>query len=107
MSTPAENVWRFDYGDGFFTADFAVDGAKVTVIPSGGFPEGSYTFELPVAEFGAAGGKASAASITTPMPGRVVKVVSTPGADVEAGATLMIVEAMKMEVRWRLSCVCF
>lgn len=31
------------------------------------------------------------------MPGRVVKVVATPNSVVEAGATLLIVEAMKME----------
>jgi biotin carboxyl carrier protein len=36
-------------------------------------------------------------SIVTPMPGRVVKVVATPNSTVEAGATLLIVEAMKME----------
>ena len=120
----ASNKWRFDFGDGFLSADFVLDNNKVTVIPDGGFPgmfswpashllgsacshpscarvwfaEGSYTLELPVVSFGSAGGKSSAASIQTPMPGRVVKVVSTPGSTVEAGATLMIVEAMKMEV---------
>ncbi len=50
--------------------------------------------------FGAASSKGSG-TILTPMPGRVVKVNGKAGDTVEAGATLMILEAMKMEVRER------
>jgi biotin carboxyl carrier protein len=46
------------------------------------------------------GGAASAAgpiAIASPMPGRVVKVLVTPGAAVAARQGLVVVEAMKME----------
>lgn len=35
--------------------------------------------------------------IVTPMPGAVVRVLVAPGAEVEAGQVLVVVEAMKME----------
>jgi biotin carboxyl carrier protein len=46
-----------------------------------------------------AGGKGSAgkAMITSPMPGKVVKVLVTEGQEVEAGQGVIVVEAMKME----------
>lgn len=37
------------------------------------------------------------ARLTAPMPGRVVRVLSVPGADVAAGQGLVVIEAMKME----------
>ncbi len=37
------------------------------------------------------------ARVTAPMPGRVVRVLVAPGAAVEAGQALLVVEAMKME----------
>jgi 3-methylcrotonyl-CoA carboxylase alpha subunit len=45
-----------------------------------------------------AGADAEAAgSLTAPMPGRIVKVMTTPGAKVGKGEALLILEAMKME----------
>jgi len=35
--------------------------------------------------------------LTAPMPGRIVRVLSSAGADVVAGQGLMVIEAMKME----------
>jgi biotin carboxyl carrier protein len=35
--------------------------------------------------------------LTAPMPGRVVRVLEAPGADVVAGQGLVVIEAMKME----------
>ncbi len=35
--------------------------------------------------------------LTAPMPGRVVRVLEPPGADVVAGQGLFVIEAMKME----------
>lgn len=37
------------------------------------------------------------AQIVAPMPGKVVRVLVSPGAKVEAGAGLVVVEAMKMQ----------
>jgi biotin carboxyl carrier protein len=37
------------------------------------------------------------ARLTAPMPGRVVRVLEAPGADVVAGQGLVVIEAMKME----------
>jgi biotin carboxyl carrier protein len=47
---------------------------------------------------GAAGTHADgAARIVAPMPGKVVRVLVEPGAQVEAGAGIIVVEAMKMQ----------
>lgn len=35
--------------------------------------------------------------LTAPMPGKVVRVLLSPGAEVEAGAGILVVEAMKMQ----------
>jgi biotin carboxyl carrier protein len=46
------------------------------------------------------GGSAGAhgrASITAPMPGKVVRVLATAGEQVEAGQGIVVVEAMKMQ----------
>jgi biotin carboxyl carrier protein len=45
---------------------------------------------------GAAGGQ-SARTLVAPLPGRIVKVAVKPGDRVEKGATLLVIEAMKME----------
>jgi len=43
------------------------------------------------------GGAADAASVVSPMPGRVVKLLVSPGDRVVPGQGLVVVEAMKME----------
>ncbi|WP_290062824.1 acetyl-CoA carboxylase biotin carboxyl carrier protein subunit, partial [Amycolatopsis solani] len=45
------------------------------------------------------GGDASDGAVRTPMPGVVVGVACEPGARVEPGELLVVVEAMKMENR--------
>ncbi|HAF12358.1 MAG TPA: hypothetical protein DCK93_13810 [Blastocatellia bacterium] len=37
------------------------------------------------------------AQIVSPMPGKIVRVLVKPGAEVEAGAGIIVVEAMKMQ----------
>ena len=51
--------------------------------------------ELPRFPDAAAG--AAAGSLTSPMPGAVVRVLVEAGATVEAGRPLLVLEAMKME----------
>lgn len=48
---------------------------------------------------GAAGGALAAgrATVSSPMPGKVVRVLTEEGAEVEAGDALVVVEAMKMQ----------
>jgi len=45
---------------------------------------------------GAAG--RAAQSLTAPMPATVIKVLATPGAAVKKGETMVLLEAMKMEL---------
>ena len=77
------------------TYNVAVNGDKVTV--------NGKAFEVKVGAAGAAGAAAPAASsgngveVISPLPGTVVKVVVNEGDTVADGATIMIVEAMKME----------
>jgi len=40
---------------------------------------------------------ANAAQIVAPMPGKIVRVLIEQGASVEAGDSLIVVEAMKMQ----------
>jgi len=49
---------------------------------------------------GAAAGQ-SGRTLVAPLPGRIVKVAVKPGDRVEKGATLLIIEAMKMENEFR------
>lgn len=58
----------------------------------------SYQLDIVAPDFGqgAAGG---AASVVTPMPGKVIKVAVKAGDEVKEGDELLILEAMKMEVR--------
>ena len=77
------------------TFNVSVNGDKVTV--------NGKAFEVKVGAAGAAAAAPAAASsgkateVTSPLPGTVVKVVVNEGDTVADGATLMIVEAMKME----------
>jgi biotin carboxyl carrier protein len=45
----------------------------------------------------AAGHHTGAAEIVSPMPGKIVKILVQPGAEIEAGAGVIVVEAMKMQ----------
>jgi len=40
-------------------------------------------------------------SIVSPMPGKVVKILVNPGDEVEAGQTIVVVSAMKMESEFK------
>jgi biotin carboxyl carrier protein len=49
------------------------------------------------AALGSKSGASAQGTVVSPMPGRVLKVLVTEGADVDEGAPLVVVEAMKME----------
>jgi len=94
-------------GDGRGLASLLVDGEShevgvekredgYTVV----FPGESLTVELAAAARGASALARHApgpARLVAPMPGRVVRVLEAPGADVVAGQALFVIEAMKME----------
>jgi len=46
---------------------------------------------------GGSGARSGAVAIAAPMPGRIVSVAVEPGAVVERGQTVIVLEAMKME----------
>lgn len=45
----------------------------------------------------AAGGSAGSVQITSPMPGKILSVKASVGADVKKGDVILLLEAMKME----------
>ena len=64
------------------------------------FPGESFTVDLAAAARGTTAPARHApgpARVVAPMPGRVVRVLAEPGADVVAGQGLFVIEAMKME----------
>lgn len=55
-------------------------------------------FEFEVQRKGRRGGGSHHSSLTAPMPATVIKVNVVPGAAVKKGDTLIVLEAMKMEL---------
>lgn len=51
----------------------------------------------PVTFLGVGDDAAAAGTIRAPMPGTVIAVAAEPGAQVQAGETLMVIESMKLE----------
>ena len=64
---------------------------------------GTYDFDVDASPRSRGGARAAASDMTPPMPATVVKVAVTAGARVEAGAPVVILEAMKMELTVRAS----
>jgi len=52
------------------------------------------------------GSGASEKTVKSPMPGRVVRMLVAKGAEVEAGTTLCVIEAMKMENEVKAKAAC-
>lgn len=75
---------------------WAKQGRKIWVQSGGG-----RSVELERVVGGQSAGSAAAAEsiLRAPMPGQVTKVLAQPGTVVKAGAVLVLIEAMKMEVR--------
>ena len=88
--------------DGVLLAD--LDGRRVpgSVVRHDGdiavlLPGGIHRLRLVDPLRAAAVEEAGPGRLTAPMPGKVIQVHVTPGEDVERGAPLMVIEAMKME----------
>ena len=80
-----------------YTANVVIRKDDITVFPRGTIGDAvSYQLDIVAPDFGqgAAGG---AASVVTPMPGKVIKVAVKAGDEVKEGDELLILEAMKME----------
>ena len=112
-TVPVDIVWL----DG--TASIRVDGRVVDLTVEGQPPEigaiasghRSYVRVESERQRAAAaarkgGGGASEKVIKAPMPGRVVRVLVRADAEVEAGATLCVIEAMKMENEVKAKAAC-
>src|SRR5947209_20403312 len=48
-----------------------------------------------------AGGEAGCKKVTAPMPGKVARLLVSEGDTVEAGAGVVVIEAMKMRHEWK------
>jgi 3-methylcrotonyl-CoA carboxylase alpha subunit len=96
VSRDAEGGWVVDGPDGRVRAVVARVGQRVLV------SLGGHTFEFSEAASGALAASAAVErDITAPMTGKVVDVTVREGDVVEAGATLVVLEAMKMEHRMK------
>jgi biotin carboxyl carrier protein len=88
-------------------AGVAVDGvaaspaAKAVTVADGDrrlvFLDGE-VFEFEVQRQGRRGGSGHHSSLTAPMPATVIRINVAPGAAVKKGDTLLVLEAMKMEL---------
>jgi biotin carboxyl carrier protein len=112
------SLWRCRVGDQAFTVDavesgrgtlsILIDGRSfaITLDQSGDTDllvllGQRYTAEVrdprALRDRGSRSGSEGPRNLTSPMPGRVVRVLAPAGTHVEAGAGVMVVEAMKMQ----------
>lgn len=81
--------------------DLTLDGKVPDLIVSGSGHRATLKVETArmraAASVRRAGAEATDGVITSPMPGKVVKLLVAEGDEVEAGAPIVVVEAMKME----------
>ena len=93
-----ESVWSILYGTHSFEADVQRKGDEYEVLIGGDCHKFTLMNEQRRAMMRAGGkGSAGKAMLTSPMPGKVVKLLVTEGQEVEAGQGVIVVEAMKME----------
>jgi 3-methylcrotonyl-CoA carboxylase alpha subunit len=88
--------------DGSLRADLGGRRLTVTVVAAGEkrhlfFDGMSWTFAVLDPLHHAGAGIGAEGGLTAPMPGKVIALLAAPGARVEKGAPLVVLEAMKME----------
>jgi biotin carboxyl carrier protein len=98
----ADHTCTLRIGNAEHTAIVAVDGDVIHIQIDGQVFTARYVD--PVKRHAADGGLAAGDSALAPMPGLVIAVLVQPGAPVEAGQTLVVIESMKLETSikaWR------
>jgi biotin carboxyl carrier protein len=95
----ANRLWSVVYGNASFEVDVTqVPGDEFEVLINGDCHKFSLMNEQRRAMIRAGGkGSAGKAMVSSPMPGKVVKLLVAEGQEVEAGQGVIVVEAMKME----------
>jgi 3-methylcrotonyl-CoA carboxylase alpha subunit len=90
----ASHRLRLTLGDRALHATAVPEGARLHL-----FLEGA-RWEIDVVDplYVESNGETDAGGLRAPMPGKVIAHIATPGARVEKGAPLMVIEAMKMEL---------
>jgi len=93
------NLWSVLYGNGSFEVDvMRLPAEEYEVLIKGDCHKFTLMNEQRRAMMRAGGkGSAGKAMLTSPMPGKVVKLLVTEGQEVAAGQGVIVVEAMKME----------
>lgn len=93
------NLWSVLYGNESFEVDVTpLPAEEYEVLINGDCHKFTLMNEQRRAMIRAGGkGSAGKAMLTSPMPGKVVKLLVTEGQEVEAGQGVIVVEAMKME----------
>jgi len=93
------NLWSVLYGNESFEVDVTrLPAEEFEVLINGDCHKFTLMNEQRRAMIRAGGkGSAGKAMLTSPMPGKVVKLLVTEGQEVEAGQGVIVVEAMKME----------
>ena len=96
VSRPEPNIYTFRSGGKMTQAFVSPDGSKVTI--------GGNEFEIDLIDPKRLRGSSvdaehagGAAEIKTAMPGKVVRILVSVGADVQKGDGVLVVEAMKMQ----------
>jgi biotin carboxyl carrier protein len=88
-------------GDGVYRVD---DGRRTWTVAVAGPPENRWVWvdghvaRLEPPQAGRSRGRAASAELSAPMPATVVKLMVDVGATVKRGDTLLMLEAMKMEL---------
>lgn len=94
-----DNLWSVLYRNGSFEVDVTrLQAEEYEVLIQGDCHKFTMMNEQRRAMLRAGGkGSAGKAMLTSPMPGKVVKLLVTEGQEVGAGQGVIVVEAMKME----------
>jgi biotin carboxyl carrier protein len=88
-------------GVGLYRVD---DGARIWTVAIAGPPENRWVWadgqvaRLDAPAAGRARGRSARDELSAPMPATVVKILTSVGAEVRKGDTLLMLEAMKMEL---------